>query len=88
MQDQNSLSWQDFGESIGNTVIDGIDFLGANLDANAANSAAIANLNQAQADAIRQREDNRKYMIKMAFTLAIVAILAIVAVKVGAKFIK
>lgn len=80
------FSFQEFGEAIGNTATSVVDSFGQTLDANAINSLAIANLNKAQADAIRSNAENRRQITKSIFTILIVAILVVGTIAIVGKF--
>ena len=85
---QENFSWDNLGNSVGNWITDSFDYLGGNLQANADQGSAIAALTAAQAAAIKQNQENRRQAIKYAFWLVALAIVAVVLVKLGGKFIK
>jgi hypothetical protein len=87
-QPQNQgFSWSELGETIGDTATSVIGGFGANTDANAINALAIANLNKAQADAIKSNAENRRQITRNIFMLLVIAIIAIVAVSIATKFL-
>lgn len=78
----------DFANDIGDTLDSAVKGFGSNFDANALNAVAIANLNKAQADAIKSNAENKKQITKYIFTILIISILAVVAVTIASKFWK
>lgn len=82
------FNWGEFAGTVGDTIQSGFENIGSTFDANAINSVAIANLNQAQADAIRTNAENKRQITKSIFTILIVAIIAVSIVSVIQKFWK
>ena len=78
----------DFGNALGDTLQNAVENIGSNFDANSVNALAIANLNKAQADAIRSNAENRRQITKSIFTVLIVAVIAVTIVVLANKFIK
>ena len=88
MNNAQGFAFGDFVESVGDTLQSGVDNFKANLDANAINSLAIANLNKAQADAIKRNAENRRQITRSIFIVLIVSIIAITVVALAKKFWK
>ncbi len=78
----------EFGAAIGDTLQSAVENVGGNFDANTANALAIANLNKAQADAIRSNAENRRQMTKNIFTFLVICVIALTVVVLAKKFIK
>lgn len=74
------FAWSELGASIGDTVQSGVDFLGGNLDANAKNAGSIADINAAQADAIRAEQVRKADQQRQFFKLGIGVLVAVVLV--------
>lgn len=83
-----NFSLQEFGNAVGDTVTGFLENASSTLDANAINNLAIANLNKAQADAIRSNAENKKQITRAIFIVLIVAIIAVAGVSIAKKFIK
>jgi hypothetical protein len=80
------ISFNDFLDTLGNSVDQVISGFGTTTDANAINALAIANLNKAKADAVKSNAENQKQITKSIFIVLIVAILVVGAVAVIGKF--
>ena len=88
-QGQNrGFSWSNLGASIGNTVTDAVDYIGGTLDANAANSMAIAQINQAKAQALTAEQARKAQMQKNITNLIFLAIIAVAVVALAKIFKK
>lgn len=85
---RQNFNGMEFLETIGDTAQDFIEGVGTNFDANAMNAVAMANLNQAQADAIKSNAENKRQITKSIFVVLIVAIIGLVIVSLASKFWK
>lgn len=81
---QANLGWDDIGDVAGQ-VLHG---LGDNAEAKGINALAVANLNQAQADAIRMRAENMKSITKTIALVLLVAVVSFAIVALVSKFTK
>lgn len=78
-QSQN-FQWDEFGNTFGNTVQDIIGGFGDTTSANAASSLAVANVNQAKADAIRTTAASNAQLMKYVGIAILVLVVGLVVV--------
>ena len=79
---ETPFSWGEFGNAIGDAATGLFENVSGNFDANAANSAAVANINNALADSIREKSQQQKERNKMLITVLFTVVVAVTLVSI------
>ncbi len=74
------FSFGGFLDSVGNTVQDVVEYAGDALDVKAANGQAIANINNAQADAIRAKAQRQTDLMNNVVRIVLFTVIAVAAI--------